>query len=51
MNQEIPAKQLYHQEQLPVFQNRMYDTEAESYGRYQVYGQDHTLSGIKTGSA
>jgi hypothetical protein len=30
MNPETPSKLLYRQEQLPIFQNRMYDTEAEA---------------------
>ena len=30
MNQEVQRKLLYQQEQLPIFQNRMYDTEAEA---------------------
>lgn len=30
MNQEVRMKLLYQQEQLPIFQNRMYDTEAEA---------------------
>jgi SAM-dependent methyltransferase len=30
MNQEDQTKLLYEQEQLPIFQNRMYDTEAEA---------------------
>ena len=30
MNQEAQTKLLYHQEQYPIFQNRMYDTEAEA---------------------
>jgi hypothetical protein len=30
MNQEVQMKLLYQQEQLPIFQNRMYDTEAEA---------------------
>ena len=30
MNQEFDTKLLYQQEQFPIFQNRMYDTEAEA---------------------
>lgn len=30
MSQEIQTKLLYKQEQLPIFQNRMYNTEAEA---------------------
>jgi SAM-dependent methyltransferase len=30
MNHEVLPKLLYHQEQLPIFQNRMYDTEGEA---------------------
>lgn len=30
MNQEVQTKLLYRQEQFPIFQNRMYDTEAEA---------------------
>ena len=30
MNQKVKMKLLYQQEKLPIFQNRMYDTEAEA---------------------